>query len=112
MRVGERSVRGLARKLSLGPDPRQIYPRLVSGLPAGGETRILQLAGWSFVVRFNKKDNFGQNKQIRVDFHEALPVCFHSTKNWLGTWNKKRPITFPSNYYKHYGGKFPYFEML
>ena len=24
------------------PDPRQTYPRLVSNLPAGGETRVLQ----------------------------------------------------------------------
>lgn len=54
----------------------------------------------------------GSGTEIIIDFHEALPVRFHSTNNWLGTWNKKRPITFPSNYYKHYGGKFPYFEML
>ena len=91
MRVGERSVRGLARKLSLGPDPLQIYPRLVSGLPAGGETRILQLAGWSFVVRFNQKDNFGQTSKYELIFMKlylyasTLPTIglAHGTKNVL-----------------------------
>ena len=84
MRVGERSVRGLARKLSLGPDPRQIYPRLVSGLPAGGETRILQLAGWSFVVRFNQKD-YELIFMKLYPYASTLPTIglAHGTKNVL-----------------------------
>ena len=91
MRVGERSVRGLARKLSLGPDPRQIYPRLVSGLPAGGETHILQLAGWSLLCVLIKKTTLDKTSKYELIFMKLYPYAStlstiglaHGTKNVL-----------------------------